>query len=203
MNDIQIGLRAATDASAAIAIISGTGSNGYALDTHGKEAMVSGRGMWMAGQGSGYEMGVACLKAVRCAEDGRGPATLLQRAVFKKFKVRSTEEMMPKVYAPDFGKRELSKLNGVVEEVAEQGDAVARKIIAHSAEEILLMIRTLHKRLNFGRSPVPVVLIGGTVNKNLVLKRAVISGMRKLKWAQPLFMDDAPVAGAVKIAEGL
>lgn len=199
LNDISIGMRAGTPSPIGIAIIAGTGSAGYGLDPYGQEARVSGRGIWMAGQGSGYDIGLACLRAVRKAEDGRGPATTLEQAVYAQFRVRSTEELMPIIYAPAFGKRQLAELNVLVETQAEIGDRVAMAILDEAVEELLLMATTLHKRLSFGRAPVDVVLIGGVINKNKYVLRGFLRGARKQSWMRPIPLVEDPVAGALEI----
>lgn len=199
-NDTTIGLRAGTDADQAIAIVSGTGSNGYGVDRTGNEAWVSGRGYLIADEGSGVQIGIDALHAARRAEDGRGPATRLEAAVYAHFKVDSTAELLNELHTGSSRKKQLAALNGVVEEVAERGDKVARKILDRAVDELLLMADTLHKRLNFGREEVDTVLIGGTINRNQYVLRGFLRGARKRKWMKPLALPDDPVSGALKMA---
>lgn len=201
-NDIHIGMRAGTNKKHGIAIISGTGSNGYGLDPKGEEATVSGRGLWLADEGGGAQIGIDALHAARRAEDGRGTRTKLEKMIYKHFGVQSTDELVPIVEADTFQKRDFAALNNLVETAAEAGDKVARKILDHAIDELLLMTDTLHKRLNFGREVVDTALIGGTINRNQYVLRGFLRGARKRKWMQPLALPDDPVAGAIKIAAG-
>lgn len=201
VNDIHIGMRAGTEKLHGIAIISGTGSNGYARDVSGDEAWVSGRGIFMAGEGSGYWIGVECLRAVRKAEDGRGDATTLTDIVFSHFRVSSTADLMPTIYHPTFGKQGLSKLNTLVEAAAKHGDRTAKRILDEAASELLLMATTLHKHLRFERERVDTVLIGGTINNNAELQRRFLAGARRLRWMNPILLSQPPVEGALKLLE--
>lgn len=201
VNDIKIGMLAGTDREYGISVISGTGSNGYGIDEHGNEAWVGGRGIRMAGEGSGVQIGLDCLHAVRRAEDGRGDATQLMKRVFDEYGVRSTEGLMSVIYEPEYGMRELAQLNHIVELAAADGDKVARRILEEAAGELVLMVKTLYRRLKFGRGMVDVVMIGGTINHNKELQRLFLRGMRKLKWANTIPIVDAPVAGAIRMLE--
>ena len=199
VNDIRIGMRAGTASRHGIAIISGTGSNGYARDTFGEEAWVSGRGSYMADEGSGYWIGVECLRAVRKAEDGRGGVTTLTDLVFSQFRVTSTAELMSIIYAPSFGRQGIAKLNALVETAAMQGDRAAKRILDEAASELLLMAETLHKRLRFERERVDTVLIGGTINNNAELQRRFLAGAHRLRWMNPILLSQPPVEGALKL----
>ena len=202
VNDIQIGMRAGTSSHHGIAIISGTGSNGYAIDQSGKEAWVSGRGMHMSDEGSGFWIGVECLRAVRKAEDGRGQSTKLSHLVFRQFKVQSTAELLSIIYSQSFGKRDLAELNILAEQAATEGDRTAATILDEAANELLLMAVTLHKNLSFGRDRVDTVLIGGTINNNAEFQRRFLAGARRLRWMNPILLTEAPVEGALKLLEG-
>lgn len=200
-NDIQIGLRAGTDAEAAIALISGTGSNGYGIDVDGNEAWVSGRGHLMSDEGSGYALGVACLRAARRAEDGRGQSTMMLPLLLRRFHVGETGDLMPKLYHSDFGKKDVAELNDIVEEAAKHGDRLAGTLLDEAAHELIVMAKALHRRLKFTRDPVDVVLIGGTINKNRELMMRFLKKARRIRWMHALPLPNDPVEGALRMLE--
>ncbi len=203
VNDITIGLRAGTRLLlSAMAILSGSGSNGYAIDQDGNEASVSGRGLWMADEGSGAQIGIDALHAVRKAEDGRGPRTQLMEIVFHHFCTTSTQEFLPTLLADTFKKSDLAALNALVERAAREGDKIAGEILHRAADELLLMADTLYRQLSFGRGEcVDTVLIGGTINKNSIVRERFLSGARKRPWMRPIPLSDDPVAGAIVLAK--
>lgn len=202
VNDINIGLRAGTRAASAIALVCGTGVNGYAIDDSGAEAWASGRGMRMSDEGGGAWIGVECLRAVRRAEDRRGRDTALTQLVFERFHVATTAEMMPIIYGDDFGKKDLAALNIIVEETARRGDRVAGAILDTACAELAAIVETLHRRLSFGRAGVDTVLIGGTINKNLELNARFLRYFKRTTWMRPLFLGETPpVEGALRMIE--
>ena len=201
VNDITIGLRAGTPSSFGIAILSGSGSNGYGVDPDGHEASVAGRGLWMADEGSGAQIGIDALHAVRRAEDGRGSRTLLTDMVFRHFRITSTQELLPTLLSNTFHKSDLAAMNELVEHSAQEGDKMAKEILHRAANELLLMADTLYGRLSFSRElVVDTVLIGGTINKNRVVLNLFLSGARKRRWMRPIPLSDDPVAGAIELA---
>ncbi len=202
-NDIMIGLRAGTSSVVAMAIISGTGSNGYAIDADGDEAWVSGRGHLMSDEGSGYSIAVAGLRAATMSEDGRGPITRISEKLFKKLNVQSTQELLPIVYAPDFSKGSVAELNKIVEEAAVEGDRIAKRIHDEAADQLILMAKTLHDRLHFVRLKLDTVLIGGTINKNKELQKRFFRRARRLSWMNVIPLTDDPVEGALRMFGGI
>ncbi len=202
-NDIMIGLRAGTSSVVAMAIISGTGSNGYAIDQDGDEAWVSGRGHLMSDEGSGYSIAVAGLRAATMSEDGRGPVTRIAEKLFKKMNVQSTQELLPIVYSPNFSKGSVAELNRIVEEAAAEGDRTAKHIHDEAADQLILMAKTLHNRLHFGSSKLDTVLIGGTINKNLELQKRFFRRARRHSWMNPIPLTDDPVEGALRTLGGI
>jgi N-acetylglucosamine kinase-like BadF-type ATPase len=202
-NDIMIGLRAGTASVVAMGIISGTGSNGYAIDADGDEAWVSGRGHLMSDEGSGYSIAVAGLRATTMSEDGRGPTTRISEKLFKALNVQSTQELLPIVYAPKFTKGSIAELNRIVEEASAEGDNVAKKIHDDAADQLILMAKTLYNKLHFGSMKLDTVLIGGTINKNKELQKRFFHRARRHSWMNPIPLTDDPVEGALRVLGGL
>ncbi|NQV11856.1 hypothetical protein HQ524_00680 [Candidatus Uhrbacteria bacterium] len=199
VNDIVIGVRAGTDEKDAMAVISGTGSNGCAFQD-GEQFCVSGKGHLLADEGSGYAIGLAGLKAATRAEDGRGPKTKILQRLLKKYKVNEIGEVSEKLEAKNT-KMQIGALNDVVEKAAESGDRVARGIIKDAADELILMVTTLRKRALKRKASVDVVLVGGTINNNKPLLREFLRKARKHRWMNPISLVDDPVSGAIKMAE--
>jgi len=156
----------------------------------------------MADEGSGAQIGIDALHAVRRAEDGRGSKTRLMEIVFHHFRVTSTQEVLPTLLADTFKKADLAALNALVERAAQEGDEMANEISHRAADELLLMADTLYRQLSFGRGKaVDTVLIGGTINKNLFVRDRFLFGARKRPWMRPIPLTDDPVAGAIALAK--
>ncbi|HJN85143.1 MAG TPA: BadF/BadG/BcrA/BcrD ATPase family protein [Patescibacteria group bacterium] len=199
VNDLVIGLRAGTENENSMALISGTGSNACVFED-GEQFCVSGRGHLLADEGSGYAIGLAGLKAATKAEDGRGSRTKILPIMLSRFRASEMGDIPPKLDNAR-SKSQIGALNDVVEKAAEAGDRVARKIIKEAADELILMLTTLKKRMSSRPSSIDVVLIGGTINKNKPLRNEVIRRARKHRWMNIVPLTDDPVEGAIILAE--
>ena len=100
----------------------------YGQSTDGREARSGGWGSLMDDEGGGFALGRDALAAVVRAEDGRIAPTVLHDAVFEALQVGAVRELIGKIYAPGFGKREVAALAPLVGAAAEQGDAAALRI---------------------------------------------------------------------------
>ena len=85
-----------------------------------KPAAAAG-GSLMDDEGGGFALGRDALAAVVRAEDGRIAPTVLHDAVFEALQVGTVRELIGRIYAPGFGKREVAALAPLVGAAAEQG----------------------------------------------------------------------------------
>ena len=139
--DQQTALYGALGGPGGIVLIAGTGSICYGQSTDGREARSGGWGSLMDDEGGGFALGRDALAAVVRAEDGRIAPTVLHDAVFKALQVGAVRELIGKIYAPGFGKREVAALAPLVGAAAEQGDAAALQIVEKAGRELALLVR--------------------------------------------------------------
>lgn len=118
--DQQTALYGALGGPGGIVLIAGTGSICYGQSTDGREARSGGWGSLMDDEGGGFALGRDALAAVVRAEDGRIAPTVLHDAVFEALQVGAVRELIGKIYAPGFGKREVAALALLVRPVAEK-----------------------------------------------------------------------------------
>ena len=133
--DQQTALYGALGGPGGIVLIAGTGSICYGQSTDGREARSGGWGSLMDDEGGGFALGRDALAAVVRAEDGRIAPTVLHDAVFEALQVGAVRELIGKIYAPGFGKREVAALAPLVGAAAEQGDAAALQIVEKAGRE--------------------------------------------------------------------
>src|SRR5689334_17310708 len=77
VSDADLVLAAGPGNGWGLGLICGTGSIAYGRDRSGMTARAGGWGSLLGDEGSGYAIGLAGLRAVARAADGRGPATVL------------------------------------------------------------------------------------------------------------------------------
>lgn len=197
--DQQTALYGALGGPGGIVLIAGTGSICYGQSTDGREARSGGWGSLMDDEGGGFALGRDALAAVVRAEDGRIAPTVLHDAVFEALQVGAVRELIGKIYAPGFGKREVAALAPLVGAAAEQGDAAALQIVEKAGRELALLVRPVAEKL--GLQSARIAFAGSVLQKCAPVRSAAQTQLQtllpQLTLAEP--QGDA-AAGAVLLA---
>lgn len=203
VNDCQIALLNGTEADNAIVLISGTGSNCFGRNTEGKTAKSGGLDYLLTDQGSGYAIGRAVLRAAVKSFDGRLPATELVQYVCEHFHIASIADLKDKVHNPLLTKTEIAELSQLCLRAYDQGDEVAQSIFAHTIEELMEMMKAVLTHLNLLDKPVDCVLAGSITKISLVHDQLKMLLEQQNPQIKVLVPTQAPVHGAVRLAQKL
>ena len=200
-NDTKIGIEAGSDSKNKIVIIAGTGSNCFGVNEKGESARASGWDYILADEGSGYSVGLAALKAIMKAYDGRGEETLLSRTVLEELKLKDVLDLPGWAYGSPFSKAKISALAKVVCMTAGMGDKISINILADATEEIMLTVSAVARKLELEDKSFDLVFVGGLFNCEKYFKDVLIDKLkdRFLKINFIPFLAD-PVKGAIKLA---
>jgi N-acetylglucosamine kinase-like BadF-type ATPase len=159
-NDTFAVLRAGTARGWGVAVVCGAGINCVGVAPDGRHLRFPALGAITGDWGGGYDVGLAALSAAARSEDGRGPATSLERAFPAHFELRTPLELAEAIHAGQVPNRRLIELAPVV--FAEAGrDDVAAEIVERLAAEVVALARVAITRLGLGGAPVEVLLGGG------------------------------------------
>ncbi|MFE3649191.1 N-acetylglucosamine kinase [Streptomyces sp. NPDC059152] len=145
-----------------VAVVCGAGINCVGLGRDGATARFPSIGRLSGDWGGGAFLADEALWHAARAEDGRGAPSELARALPAHFGLATMLELIEALHLhriPDTRRHELTPL---LFAVAAGGDAVARSVVAHQAEEIALMATVALSRLDLLSEPTPVIL-GGSV----------------------------------------
>jgi len=199
VSDAEILLMAGIPSGPAIALICGTGSIVYGRTGTGELLRAGGWGYLFGDEGSGYAIGVAALRAVMQAYDGRGSKTLLSELVLKRYKLHTLPDLVRRIYGAEWRPSTAASLTDLVEQAAEQGDSVAIAILEKSARELAQAIAAVYPKL--GTSPVPLIITGGTILHGSYLKKAFNRACetQRLSFADVHYVAE-PAEGALKLA---
>lgn len=202
VNDALVALVAgAGDDGPAIVLIAGTGSICYGRDGEGRAARSGGWGYILGDEGSGWWIGREALAAVMRGGDGRGPATLLESRVLQHFGAARISDLVHEVYYRDIGRRAVAGLSGVVQSAADDGDVVARQILASAADELALAVRSVATRLQMRGLQFPLVLSGSLFRMvPTLLSDALVRLAEVAPRSQPTVLEVEPAMGAVRLA---
>lgn len=199
VNDARIVL-AATSYSSGIALIAGTGTIAYGIAPDGNEARAGGWGYLFGDEGGGYWVVREAVKKVLWRYDqGRSASSMAQALL------RATGLSRPIEFIHAFHERNepaaWARFASVVFKAATEGDREAAAIVAAASRRLASLAAVVAKRLEIQG---PVVLAGGLLLGQGQLERGVRSALgRRLPGSHIVRLAEPPVAGAVRLAEGL
>lgn len=145
-----------------ITILSGTGSFAYGRNHAGKIAQAGGWGPLLGDEGSGYHIGLLCLKKLTNLYDNKIKDTMLERETLKHLNINAIKDLRKEAYKQDFTREKIASLTYVVKKCADTGDEFAQEILTEAATALAELAATVSSLLD--KESLPVALIGGTCN---------------------------------------
>lgn len=143
-SDARIALEGAFSGKPGSILIAGTGSIMFGKDKAGNIHRVGGFGRFIGDEGSGFKLGQKGLNLVAKEFDGRGSRTLITELLREKFKIDSPENLITEIYRNNF---DIASVAPLVIEAAELGDKQAQSVIESEADELILHIDAIRKKL--------------------------------------------------------
>ena len=191
-SDFEIALVGARGERKGVLILAGTGSVAFGVNASGESAQVGGWGYLLGDEGSGYWLGLKTLQAVVRAADGRGQPTRLTDILLSALHLSSPQELIQWVYASG-RTREIAQLAPLV--LSLENDAVGQAIIDDCAAELVLLGRTVVRRLNIDDPS--YALSGGLLSEANPLSEKVCAALGLASIPVPRY---SPVIGAALLA---
>jgi len=201
VHDSVIALYGATGGAPGLIVEAGTGSFAAGLNKRGEIKRVGGWGNIIGDEGSAYEIGRQALKAFLRSYDGREMKTLLTEKIMKMLKLRMEEDLMQRVYAERMNVSEIAAVAPLVAEAADEGDAVARRILSEAGRELAYHAIAIAKALGMENEEVEVYMTGGVFKAGSDVLKPFEEETKKImpraRLASPKF---EPAMGAVFLA---
>jgi N-acetylglucosamine kinase-like BadF-type ATPase len=200
VNDAMLLLSAGNADGWGLALISGTGSIAYGRAPDGATGRAGGWGSIFGDEGSGYAIGVAALRAVTHAADGRGSATELTAAVLAHWSLPDASALINRVYRHNASRAEIAALARLVDAAAQHGDVIADDIMRTAASELATAAAAVVRALNL-RGPIPCSLAGGVLLGSARLRDYTLAACAGYGLAfAPVSHVSEPARGALRIA---
>ncbi len=201
VNDGEIVLAAGLPENWGVALIAGTGSIAWGKTRDGRIARAGGWGYLIGDEGSGFELAREALRAATQASDGRGEPTKLLNAILDHWDLNSTMELVPRVYRSGLAPADIARLAPLVVRAAEDGDAVARRLIERAASALADTVIGLARVLQLRDEKIPLALAGGLLLEAELLRAHLRTELtRRGDQFAPIVLVREPVEGAVRMA---
>ncbi|HKV87074.1 MAG TPA: BadF/BadG/BcrA/BcrD ATPase family protein [Candidatus Dormibacteraeota bacterium] len=185
---------AAAGLDAGIVLIAGTGSVAYGRSSDAAEAQAGGWGWMLGDEGSGAWIArEAAREVLRRADDGAAPGPLSD-ALFAATRAGDSRELMFRMHAMREAMRWAALASTVFDTAAVDDGASA--IVARAAAALCALVTSVEAAIGM---TAPVVLAGGLLLHQPLLEQHVRDGLRR----ECIRLEEAPVAGAVRLAERL
>lgn len=160
--DADIALYGATQGTAGVVVIAGTGSVCCGQDARGRKAYAGGWGPLAGDEGSASWIARRTLQRVAQAADGRSSGeTLLTKAVSDYFGLASLDDLSSAIYHEEMTHTRIAGLGRFVIEAARAGDAAAIKIINEAGRELGKTAAAVVRQLKLNDKELRVAYVGG------------------------------------------
>lgn len=196
-SDQKVAFRAGTNKKDGVLIIAGTGC--VAHGWRGRKQVHSSGWGWLADEGAAFFAGQKTFQAILKDLDGRGSKTLLTKLAFREFKIKKKEDLASLIYSKN-PTEIVPRFSIICDTAGRKGDKIAKNIMIGAAEELVLAIKPVIKKLNFKNSEFPLVMVGGMFKTKILLnkvKREIRKISPKVKF---ILLKKAPIIGAVRLA---
>ena len=189
MDDFWNAFYGALGVSCGIVALAGTGSFVAGRQKDGPLVTVGGWGPMFGDEGSGYRLGVLCLKAVTRRYDEGKPGGILTEHLLRYMGIEKVLDLQTAAYRPSFTREHVTRLSFVVEQAAREGDGEAAKLFDILAAELVEQVCCLAARL--GGGALPVSATGGMLKAGAwfsgAFERALARRAPELTYAPPKY----------------
>ena len=200
-NDAEAALAGGVGRRHGLALIAGTGAIAYGVNARGEAKRAGGWGYLLGDEGGAYWIGMAGLRAVVRAQDGRGPRTILADSLLSYLDLPHTDHLVSLIYGGGFSVPQLAALAPLVSQAAQDGDAMAGIILQKAGELLGETICAVIRGLNMSDEVFETVLIGGVLCAGGMVRESVVSALGKAApYARAIEPRRDPAVGAALLA---
>jgi N-acetylglucosamine kinase-like BadF-type ATPase len=170
-HDALIALSGATAGQPGLIAIAGTGSIAFGRNASGKTARAAGWGYMFGDEGSGFYITRQALRAALRSEEGWGPSTSLCSVLLDATGAANVDQLLHRLYTPEFPRSRIAGLAKLVDQAAENGDVTARNILTEAAQQLAIIAAAVRGQLFKPQEAVRVSYVGGVFRSRLLLER--------------------------------
>lgn len=159
--DAVIALAGATAGRPGIITIAGTGSIAFGRNAAGRTARAGGWGYIFGDEGGGFDLTRQALRAALRHEEGWGPPTALRKLLLEAAGASTANDLLHHFYTTEFPRPRVAGFARLVDQAAEDGDAVAQEILQTAAGQLAALAFAVRRQLFLPGEAALVAYIGG------------------------------------------
>jgi N-acetylmuramic acid 6-phosphate etherase len=182
-HDLEIALLAAPEpkqpVAASVLVLSGTGSCCVGRGADGRMEQVGGWGHILGDEGSGYDIGLLGLQQAVHAWDRHRHWGKLGRNLLASLQLNEPNDLIGWAQAAE--KKTVAALSAVVFASAEDGDPLAKQVVAHAAESLAKDGLLCAARVAKPKDAVQFTLVGGVLLKQPKLAKTVTKAIQEAR----------------------
>lgn len=169
-HDALIALSGAHGGLPGLITIAGTGSICYGRNSAGRVVRVGGWGYVFGDEGGGFDLTRQALRAALRMEEGWGPATTLRDRLLAFTGAKDANDLLHKLYTPEFPRPRVASMSGLVEEAAQAGDAIAAGILTYAAQQLAGITLAARRQIFEPSEQARASYIGGVFRSRTILQ---------------------------------
>jgi N-acetylglucosamine kinase-like BadF-type ATPase len=189
-HDALIALAGATAGGPGLIAIAGTGSIAFGRNACGETARAGGWGYLFGDEGGAFWIAGQALRAALRSEEGWGPSTALRPALLQATGAADANGLLHRFYTTDFPRPRIAGLAKLVDEVAENGDTIAREILTEAAQQLERIATSVRRQLFPAGEVVRFTYAGGVFRS-----RTVLTTFQRLLEIEPSHRVQPPIHG--------
>ena len=174
INDGELALKAMLKGENGILTIAGTGSIAFGINDN-KSARSGGWGHLLGDEGSGYKIAVDAIKIMIHEKDYNLEKCNLTKEIMNKLNIKSVDEIISFVYSST--KDDIASISPLLSKLGDEGDEVARMILAREGLALGRTTESVYKKLGFKKAYIG--LVGGVIKNSKILRVAFEEYLRE------------------------
>lgn len=202
-DDTRAALRSAVAEGPGIVLIAGTGSVAYG-ENGAARARVGGAGYLAGDEGSAFAIGMAAVRLLARAYDGRAQPDETTALVARALDAPDRDALLGALYGAPLDVAKVAGLAPSIVAFAGKGNRASTKIVQAAAQELGDLARAAARQCGLGDASPDVAFAGGLFRENSLLSFLVETRVvNEIPGARIVRARDEPARAALRFAESL
>lgn len=178
-NDGMITLLGSIGDQPGIIAVAGTGSIVLGTTQDGRQTRIGGWGHRIGDEGSGHAIGIAALRHIFRAIDGREPASGIREAILQELQLQTAADLMAWMYSDEYSVERVAAFAPILFRLSDAGDSAAAAILREASAGLASACIAAIEELRLNEGPFELVLAGSILQKHALVAEELIRLLSK------------------------